>query len=99
MAGYDYSLVYKPERDNNADGLSRLPLERNSGGPLLYEGEHGWASLNVMKSENVETMTMELDRAPVAAEEVKSWSRQDPVIAKVIDMVLLTGWTEGKVLT
>ena len=26
--GYDYSLVYKPGRDNNADGLSRLPLER-----------------------------------------------------------------------
>ena len=31
LAGYDYSLVYKPGRDNNADGLSRLPLEENSG--------------------------------------------------------------------
>ena len=95
MAGYDYSLVYKPGRDNNADGLSRLSLERNSGSQLLYEDELGWANLNVMESDSVDIMMMELDRAPVTAEEVKSWSRQDPVIAKVIDLVL-TGWAEGK---
>ena len=36
LAGYDYSLVYKAGRDNNADGLSRLPLEENYGSQLLY---------------------------------------------------------------
>ena len=82
MAGYDYSLVYKPGRDNNADRLSRLPLEGNSGGQLLYKGELEWANLNVMESESVEIMMMELDRAPVTAEEVKSWSRQDPGLLK-----------------
>ena len=95
LAGYDYSLVYKPGRDNNADGLSRLPLEGNSGSQLLYEDELGWANLNVMESDGVDIMMMELDQAPVTAEAVKSWSRQDPVIAKVIDLVL-TGWAEGK---
>ena len=53
-AGYDYSLVYKPLRDNNADGLSRLPLEGNSGSQLLYEDELGWANLNVMESDSVD---------------------------------------------
>ena len=95
MAGYDYSLVYKPGRDNIADGLSRLPLERNSGSQLLYEDELGWANLNVLESDNVDIVMMELDQAPVTAEEVKSCSKQDPVTDKVIDLVL-TGWTEGK---
>ena len=60
LVEYDYSLVYKPWRDNNADGLSRLPLEENSGSQLLYEDELGWANLNVMESDGVDIMMMEL---------------------------------------
>ena len=56
-----------------------------------------------MESDSVDIMMMELDRAPVTAEEVKSWSRQDQVTAKVtakltakvIDLVL-TGWADGE---
>ena len=61
LAGYDYSLVHKPRRDTNAVGLSRLPLKGNSGSQVLYEGELGWANLNVMESESVEIMMMELN--------------------------------------
>ena len=76
------TFSYKPGAMNaNADGLSRLLLVGQSD--------------NVEESPPPEIVhllqRLEGSRVPVSAEEIKQWSREDPVLAQVMKYVL-EGW-------
>ena len=73
LAGYDYKFRYKPGKvHENADGLSRLPAKAENVN-IDPEGT---------KFENI--MLLDLDRAPVTAEEVKKQNGKDQKISEVI---------------
>ena len=82
LAAFDYVFKYKPGHNHsNADGLSRSPL------PNTCDEENA--------SEEVICLT-EFDRSPVTAAEVKTYSRRDPVISKVVDFILTSKvWDTG----
>ena len=80
LSAYDYSFIYKPGSLNaNADGLSRLPLQRVDEVDL---------SLHFLPEEYTnDVLMMELDHAPITAIDVKRWSSRDPLLSKVISAV------------
>ena len=79
FGAYNYQIRYKPGKDNsNTDVLSRFPLpELPSSVPLPGE--------TVFLMDTLQTF-------PVNATQIKTWTNNDPVLARVRDMVL-KGWT------
>ena len=79
LSAYNYHIQYKPGKDNsNADVLSRLPLpELPSSVPLPGE--------TVFLMDTLQT-------SPVNATHIKKWTNDDPLLARVRDMIQ-KGWT------
>ena len=79
LGAYDYTIQYKPGTDHaNADLLSRLPLpDPPKNIPLPAE--------TVLLMET-------LDSSPITARQVKTWTDQDPLLAKVRSLTQ-QGWT------
>ena len=78
LAAYEYSLVFKKSTAHtNADALSRLPLPgTGQNTPLPAE--------TVLLMEQIKEM-------PITAEEIKTWTRKDPVLSRVLQFVQC-GW-------
>lgn len=75
LGGYDYTIEYKPgERHANADFLSRLPLSISPG--------------NIPIPPETIALIESLDASPVTAAEIKQWTAKDPLLSKVMDLVL-----------
>ena len=73
LSSYEYKLQYRPGSSNgNADCMSRLPVDKPN-------------SESTIKTY---VMMMELTHAPVKMLDVQKYTRRDPIIAKVADMVL-----------
>ena len=73
LAAYNYKLHYcKGQLNGNADCLSRLPT----------------STMGTLVSSPTNVLMMDLSNSPVTFEEVQSYSRKDPVISKVIELVL-----------
>ena len=81
LSAYDYRIIYKPGKEHaNADLLSRLPLpDTITDVPLPGE--------TILLIET-------LQRSPVTAEQVRSWTDTDPVLARVRNLVQ-KGWSEA----
>ena len=79
LAAYDYSIKYRTSSDNaNADCLSRLPLKCHSDG--YDRPDHVEIFLNCM-----------IEQLPLTAQQVKTYTRNDPLLAKVFDATM-DGW-------
>ena len=79
LAMYEYTLVFKStDHHSNADALSRLPLKETVDTPLPQE--------TVLLLEF-------LDKAPVSATQIRSWTRRDPVLSKVMEYIQ-TEWPD-----
>ena len=80
LSAYDYHIQYKPGRDNsNADVLSRLPLPE---------------SLTSVPQPGKMILLMDtLHSSPVSATQIKTWTNNDPVLARVKNLVL-QGWVD-----
>jgi hypothetical protein len=77
LSAYEYSIVYKEGRKNaNADGLSRLPLNNKT------EPEVPGEMILLMEH---------MDLTPVTSRQIKSWTRKDPILSRVMNFVL-QGW-------
>ena len=77
LSAYDYRLEYRPGKDHgNADALSRLPLQ-------LKPGE---ATTSV-----VSVRLLDVEMSPVTEEEVRTATRRNPVMSKLLN-VILQGW-------
>ena len=75
LGGYDYTIEYKPgECHANADFLSRLPLSISPG--------------NIPIPPETIALIESLDASPVTAAEIKQWTAKDPLLSKVMDLVL-----------
>ena len=73
LSSYQYSMIFRKGANiGNADCLSRLP---------------GLDKENVSKA-RAEIMVMELVHVPVTSQEVKTVTKRDPVLSKVVDYVL-----------
>ena len=73
LASYDYTLDYRKGAHNgNADCTSRLPQKNTV--LISHAGNH--------------IMMMELCSTPIKFEDVRSYSRSDPVISRIIDCVV-----------
>ena len=79
LSAYHYYLVYKKGVEHgNADALSRLPIQAKP----------------VDESSMVRSVRLlEVESCPVSEEEVKTATRRDPILSKVLNTVL-TGWGE-----
>ena len=78
LAAYEYRLVYKGGKDNgNSDALSRLPLPS-------YPSE-------VPVPGEVIQMLERLENTPLAAAQIKQWTRTDPVMSQVL-LYATKGW-------
>ncbi|CAG2211726.1 unnamed protein product [Mytilus edulis] len=77
LSAYEYKIVYREGKKNsNADALSRLPLNR------------------VGKKEVPAEMIMlmdHMDSTPVTAQQIKAWTRKDPILGQITNYVL-KGW-------
>ena len=79
LSAYSYTIEYKSGQLNgNADALSRLPLPT--------------APANVPLPADTIHLLEQLNSTPVTATMIKKWTAQDPVLAKVKNL-LLKGWT------
>eukprot|EP00731_Ephydatia_muelleri_P001678 Em0001g1678a len=78
LSAYQYKIVYKCGKDNaNADMLSRLPLPECPA-DVPTPGET--------------VLLMEiLQSSPVSVEEIRTWTKEDPVLSKVKGL-LINGW-------
>jgi len=77
LSAYEYSIVYKEGKNNaNADGLSRLPLN--------YKTEPEVPGEMILLMEH-------MDLTPVTSRQIKSWTRKDPILSRVMNFVL-QGW-------
>ena len=81
LAKYQYHLCFRPGRKiANADGLSRLPVDA--------------APTEVpVPSEVVLSMTT-LEKSPVTAAQVATWTRRDPLLSAVVRFVQ-QGWPDS----
>ncbi|XP_063408205.1 uncharacterized protein K02A2.6-like [Mytilus trossulus] len=74
LSAYEYKIVYKEGKKNSiADALSRLPLNR------------------VGKTEVPAEMIMlmdHMDSTPVTAQQIKAWTRKDPILGQITNYVL-----------
>ena len=78
LSAYNHQIRYKPGKDNsNADVLSRLPLPESPSSVLL-PGE------TVFLMDTLQT-------SPVNATHIKTWTNNDPLLARVRDMIQ-KGW-------
>ncbi|VDH91898.1 Hypothetical predicted protein [Mytilus galloprovincialis] len=77
LSTYEYKIFYKKGKKNsNPDALSRLPLNR------------------VGKTEVPAEMIMlmdHMDSTPVTAQQIKAWTRKDPILGQITNYVL-KGW-------
>ena len=75
LGGYDYTIEYKPaEHHANADFLSCWPLSVLPRNiPIPPE------SIALIES---------VDTSPVTSAEIKQWTAKDPLLSKVMDLVL-----------
>jgi hypothetical protein len=79
LGAYDYQIVFRSGKENqNADALSRLPLE------TVGEELKGPQEVDVL-------LLSELDHAPVRVAEVRRETQKDPVLSKVKSCIL-QGW-------
>ena len=79
LAGYDYTIEYRNTRvHSNADGLSRLPLERE------IRNEEVVDPVGVFN-------LMQFDPLPVTVDNVQRETQRDPVLAQVYEMTS-KGW-------
>ena len=78
LNAYDYSITYRPGHSNaNADALSRLPLAQSpSAVPIPGDTVFLLSNLNSMF---------------VNAKQIKQWTKENPLLSQVRDMVL-HGW-------
>ena len=77
LSAYEYSIVYKEGKNNaNADGLSKLPLN--------YKTEPEVPGEMILLMEH-------MDLTPVTSRQIKSWTRKDPILSRVMNFVL-QGW-------
>ena len=73
LSGYNYTLGYRPGPDHgDADCMSRLPLSDSE---------------DASQVDN-HVMLVDLDNSPVTCKEVRTESRRDPILSKVIDAIL-----------
>ena len=81
---YEYELIHKSGATHgNADALSRLPLP-------------GSASEETPQPAEMVLLFEELQKGPVTAEQIKLWTRRDPVLSRVQQFVL-KGWPTGAI--
>lgn len=79
LAGYDYTIEYRNTKvHSNADGLSRLPLERE------IRNEEVVDPVGVFN-------LMQFDPLPVTVDNVRRETQKDPVLAQVYEMTS-KGW-------
>ena len=79
LSAYSYTIEYKSgQLNSNADALSRLPLPT--------------APATVPMPADTIHLIEQLNSTPVIATMIKKWTAQDPVLAKVKNL-LLKGWT------
>ena len=79
---YEYELIHKSGSSHgNADALSRLPLP---------------GSAPAVTPQPAETVLLfeELQNGPVTADQIKMWTRRDPILSRVQQFVL-RGWSTG----
>ena len=70
LAAYHYSIGYKPgQHHENADGLSRLPLQEAPG--------------TVPMPEDVVQVLCQIESTTIKAAQIRSWTDRDPTLAKV----------------
>ena len=78
LSAYDYTLQHRPGSSNaNADALSRLPLDANSGD---------------ISQKVVSVSMMELANSPVSEHDVRLATRTDPILGVVLNQIL-EGWS------
>ena len=78
LSAYNYVLKYRPGVDHaNCDGISRLPL------PLESEDD--------VSTQVVSVQLLDVDCCPVSEEEVRELTRREPVMSKLL-RVVLQGW-------
>ena len=78
LGAYDYRIRYKSGSDNNnADGLSRLPLPH--------------IPADVPQPAETVLLMERLDSSPVSAADIRQQTTQDPILSKVRNFVK-TGW-------
>ena len=81
LQGYKYELRYRSGgRHQNADCLSRLPLEPGVANPPT-------------PGENILVMDM-FNQSPVTADMVAQWTKKDPVLARV-ERLVAQGWSSN----
>ena len=77
-SAYSYSIEYKAGNSNgNVDSLSRLPLTD--------------IRTEIPMTGDINFLLEHLNNTPVTANMIKRWTNQDPVLAKVRNLVL-QGW-------
>ena len=78
LSAYKYKIAFKPSSSHcNADGLSRLPLEE--------------APAEVPQPAELVFLMEHLQDGPVKAHELRRWTRQDPMLARVLQFIQ-SGW-------
>ena len=78
LGAYNYTIQYKEGRENsNSDALSRLPL------PTTLQ--------DVPRPAEVVHLMEHLDTSPVSSSQIRSWTDNDPILAKVKTWVQ-SGW-------
>ncbi|CAC5421832.1 unnamed protein product [Mytilus coruscus] len=71
LSAYEYSIVYKEGKNNaNADGLSRLPLNCKTEPEVPGE---------------MILLTEHMDLTPLTSRQIKSWTRKDPILSRVMN--------------
>ena len=79
LSAYNYKIQYKPGKDNsNADVLNRLPLP-------------DCPSTETLPGETIFLLDT-LQSSPVNASQIQIWTNNDPVLARVRNMIQ-KGWT------
>ena len=91
LLAYSYQIVHREgRRHQNANGLSRLPVEETS-----MEWSHpSLAELEEQPKSRI-NLLVDIDTRPVEAEEVKRSTKRDPLLTRV-KHYMLDGWPEIK---
>ena len=77
LAAYEYEIMYRVGSKNNADGLSRLPLEAKE--------------IRVPTPGDILLLIEHLDTTPVNAKSIQKWTRKDNLLPTVLRYIL-HGW-------
>ena len=81
LSAYTYELVYRPGSENNADALSRLPLEE---------------TVKNYVPTDIHALFDFIDKSPLNSEDIARETQNDSVLKLVYRFTLL-GWPENKV--